>query len=155
MPRFAILIHDHPFVHWDLLLEDGATAKTWRLLESPDRWLTAAVPATLAAEPIADHRLVYLEYEGEISRERGTVVRWDAGEFEWLDQSTNCYQFRLCGRRLAGHVTLQRHAETCQWAASYSESKTENRKPKIPKACPSSSSLAATDPRRQTESVPP
>ncbi len=27
--RFAILNHDHPFLHWDLLLEDGDRCRTW------------------------------------------------------------------------------------------------------------------------------
>ncbi|HLQ45321.1 MAG TPA: hypothetical protein VK137_11370, partial [Planctomycetaceae bacterium] len=39
MPRFAILIHDHPFLHWDLLVEQAGVLQAWRLLESPGRWL--------------------------------------------------------------------------------------------------------------------
>ena len=76
MPRFAILEHDWPTSHWDLLLEHGTTLKSWRLLTEPH-------PGQyVVAEPIADHRLLYLDYEGEVSGNRGTVTRWDAGMFE-------------------------------------------------------------------------
>ena len=33
--RYAILTHDHPFFHWDLLLERDEVAWTWRLLDDP------------------------------------------------------------------------------------------------------------------------
>ena len=105
MPRFAILIHDHPFVHWDLLLESGETARTWRVLESPARWLSAAPPVSVMAEPIADHRLMYLDYEGLVSQERGRVARWDFGTFDWLSE-TSPVQVRLNGQRLMMTLTL-------------------------------------------------
>lgn len=74
MPRFRILLHDWPFVHWDLLLEDGDALLTWRLLEEPvlQQWL--------ASEKLPDHRLVYLDYSGPVSGDRGTVTGWDSGE---------------------------------------------------------------------------
>ena len=67
MPRFAILAHDHPAPHWDLFLEAGPVLRSWRLLAPLGR--EAPVPA----EPAADHRLLYLEYEGPVSGERGSV----------------------------------------------------------------------------------
>ncbi len=105
MNRFAILIHDHPFVHWDLLLESGETARTWRLLESPARWLSAAPLASVIAEPIADHRLMYLDYEGPVSQDRGRVARWDFGSFDWLSE-TSPVQVRLHGHKLTLTLTL-------------------------------------------------
>ena len=77
MPRFVILEHDWPARHWDLLLEAGAVLRAWRLLAEPGP--AAAVPA----EPNADHRPAYLDYEGPVSGGRGTVSRWDAGTFTW------------------------------------------------------------------------
>ena len=105
MPRFAILIHDHPFVHWDLLLESGATARTWRLLESPERWLSPASPIAIVAEPLAAHRLMYLDHEGPVSRERGRVARWDAGTFDWLSDAPTP-RVRLNGARLQAVLEL-------------------------------------------------
>jgi hypothetical protein len=75
MPRFVILAHDWPRPHFDLLLEAGPVLKAWRLLAEPvpDAW----VPA----EPNADHRLMYLDYEGPVSGGRGEVRRWLAGTY--------------------------------------------------------------------------
>jgi hypothetical protein len=70
MPQFVLLAHDWPTPHLDLMLSAGGVLKTWRL---------AAWPG--AAEPIADHRLHYLDYEGPVSGGRGTVRRVLAGEY--------------------------------------------------------------------------
>jgi hypothetical protein len=102
MPRYVILEHDHPFLHWDLMLEMGAALRTWRL----------AVPLSsssiIAAEPLGDHRLAYLDYEGPVSGNRGTVKRWDRGDFEMISDSENQLVLRLCGRRFNGIATLRR-----------------------------------------------
>jgi DNA polymerase Ligase (LigD) len=76
MPRFAILTHDWPSKHWDLLLEVGLVCKAWRLSAEP------LPKAIVPAEPIDDHRLLYLEYEGPVSGNRGTVEVWDRGTYE-------------------------------------------------------------------------
>ncbi len=76
MPRFVILEHDHPELHWDFMLEDAGVLKTWRLLERPQ-------PGTsVPGEMSFDHRLKYLDYEGPISGNRGSVIRWDGGTYE-------------------------------------------------------------------------
>jgi hypothetical protein len=75
MPRYVILEHDWPHRHWDLLLEAGDVLRAWRLSQPP------SPIGDLFAEPNADHRLFYLDYEGTVSGNRGTVTRWDAGEY--------------------------------------------------------------------------
>src|SRR5437868_1093145 len=35
MPRFVVLEHDWPSLHWDFLLEAGEVLLAWRLLEEP------------------------------------------------------------------------------------------------------------------------
>ncbi|MEK6259975.1 MAG: DNA polymerase ligase N-terminal domain-containing protein [Planctomycetota bacterium] len=96
MPRFAVLLHDHPFLHWDFLLERGESCQTWRLQKAPDT--TGDIPAVA----IADHRLMYLDYEGPVSGDRGTVTQWDAGTFEWLLNGHELVEVRLTGRKLTG-----------------------------------------------------
>ncbi|MBM4077778.1 MAG: hypothetical protein FJ267_19285, partial [Planctomycetes bacterium] len=78
MPRFAVLIHDHPFIHWDFLLECKNICRTWRLMEEPN------CDHPIPAESLPDHRLIYLDYEGPVSNNRGTVKQWANGTFEWL-----------------------------------------------------------------------
>lgn len=75
MPRFVILEHDWPTPHFDLMLETGATLRTWRLHRLPtSEHVNEAIR-------IADHRLEYLTYEGPLSRGRGSVRRVQAGEY--------------------------------------------------------------------------
>ena len=107
MPRFAILTHDHPSLHWDFLLEQGESCRTWRLMKSPD------TPGDIPAEGLADHRLMYLDYEGPVSGDRGTVTRWDAGTFEWLANGDELVEVRLTGRKLIGLARLQREDDSC------------------------------------------
>ena len=122
MPRFVLLIHDHPFVHWDLLVQRGEVLRSWRLLESPDRWRSAAESQELSAEAIGDHRLMYLDYEGPVSCERGQVVRWDHGQAEWLTESETSVRLRLSGSRLSGELMLDRATSQPLWSARFSPS---------------------------------
>jgi len=103
MPRFVILEHDHPQVHWDLMLETGDVLRTWRLADAP---FTTAEP--ILATTIGDHRRSYLDYEGPVSGNRGYVVRWDGGTYEALALSDSDVHIRLQGARLCGTAHLTR-----------------------------------------------
>jgi hypothetical protein len=100
MPRFVILEHDHPFLHWDLMLESGVWLRTWRLHGEP------AAGRTIAAEALPDHRLAYLDYEGPVSGNRGTVTRWDAGEYRVVEESSEGLRVVLYGDRLTGAAVI-------------------------------------------------
>lgn len=113
MPRFAILEHDHPALHWDLLLEAGDACRTWRLASPP------ASGEVIAAEAIADHRLMYLDYAGPVSGDRGTVTQWDFGQFVWIKATDDEVCVLLAGRRISGRLTLN-HTDLC-WHASLRE----------------------------------
>jgi hypothetical protein len=102
MPRFVILEHDHPDLHWDFMLEAAGVLRTWRLAAPP------AVGQAVAAVPSFDHRLAYLDYEGPVSGGRGTVRRWDAGTFTWEADGPEGVVVRLEGRRLSGVAVLRR-----------------------------------------------
>ena len=92
--RFVVLEHDHPTLHWDLMLEVDGVLKTWRLASPP----TIGV---ISAQPIADHRIAYLDYEGPISGGRGTVHRWDRGTY-----AVEREEFLMAGSRLKGRIVL-------------------------------------------------
>jgi hypothetical protein len=100
MPRFVILEHDHPQLHWDFMLETGSVLRTWRLAEVPIDG--RPIPATA----IGDHRPFYLDYEGPVSGNRGRVLRWDAGTYEELVSAENDLQVRLQGTKLNGIARL-------------------------------------------------
>lgn len=74
--RFCILLHDHPYWHWDFLLEHQDHALCWRLLRQP------CSDEPIAAEQQPLHRLLYLDYAGPVSNDRGAVKRIDHGTYQ-------------------------------------------------------------------------
>ncbi|TWT82648.1 ATP-dependent DNA ligase [Planctomycetes bacterium CA13] len=82
--RFAILKHSPGIlhqrtqrVHFDWMFEDHGVLLTWatETLERFDRdW-------TIVAKPLADHRIEYLNFEGDIGNDRGDVRRVIAGTY--------------------------------------------------------------------------
>ena len=105
MPKFVVLTHDFPSLHWDFMLEKEAGLRTWRLAAPPD------ATGEIAATPLADHRLAYLDYEGPVSGNRGSVTRWDRGEFVPLLESAERIELLLEGSRLKGRASLSRLGE--------------------------------------------
>ncbi len=100
--RFAVLEHDHPFLHWDFLLEWGSTALAWRIPAE----IFSGRP--VSSQRLPDHRLLYLDYEGPVSGGRGTVKQIAAGHFEVDSGDILCppFSLRLFGWPLASKATL-------------------------------------------------
>jgi hypothetical protein len=105
VPRFVILEHDVPMLHWDLLIEQNGVLVSWRL-RAP---LQPGEP--FAAEASAPHRLLYLDYEGPVSGGRGVVTRWDGGECIWLESGPEGVRVRLRGQKIAGELILEGRGE--------------------------------------------
>ena len=101
MPRFVILEHDFPELHWDFMLECGSALKTWRLARPP---VTDGDP--IAVTPLSDHRLQYLVYEGPVSGDRGNLKRWDAGEYEG-DLEPATWRIRLQGGKISASAVME------------------------------------------------
>jgi hypothetical protein len=81
MHRFVILHHQSPTdEHWDVMLETDAALTTWSVPPLLSIGSSFACPATR----LPDHRKHYLDYEGEITGNRGTVARIDTGTYEQL-----------------------------------------------------------------------
>ena len=119
MPRFVILRHEIPAgsergTHYDLMLESEGVLRTWAIPELP------AQGKVTPADALPDHRLAYLEYEGPVSGNRGSVTRVDEGEYELLAESAELFQVRLAGKGLVGRLELRQSADASkQWTASY------------------------------------
>jgi hypothetical protein len=112
MPRFVLLEHDHPHLHWDFMLAAGGVLRTWRLDAPP-------APGHLGtATRLSDHRLAYLDYEGPVSGGRGTVRRWERGTFDWLVDDPDRVAVRLEGERLRGVARLERWSGD-EWAWAF------------------------------------
>ena len=99
--RYAILEHRWGGVHWDFLVEDGPALRTWAI-DAP-----IVADADLPARALAPHRRLYLDYEGPIAGDRGTVHRWDAGTARveaWAEREV---RLRVEGGQLVGMVVLR------------------------------------------------
>ena len=102
-------------LHWDFMLETGTALRTWALQAEP------AGSSPIDAIPLADHRLAYLDYEGPISGDRGSVTRWDVGNYELLIDESDRVAARLHGQKLNGKVDLQREVDSDQrWIFRFS-----------------------------------
>ena len=113
--RYVILHHQTPpgYVresHWDLMWEESADTGelvTWAIYGEP------RVGAKLAAESLPLHRRDYLEYEGQVSDDRGRVTRWDQGLLAINEQTESRIQLRLDGDRLQCSAELRRADDQC------------------------------------------
>jgi len=123
MPRFVLLRHECPPQfekpsHWDLMLECEGVLRTWDLRELPTAWAAVlsensglgenSSAALVTAYPLADHRLAYLDYEGPLTGERGTVRCCDRGELELLEEGEHRLTALLSGDLLQGKIRLMR-----------------------------------------------
>ncbi|MCE9524843.1 MAG: hypothetical protein K8R36_02165, partial [Planctomycetales bacterium] len=55
-----------------------------------------------------DHRLAYLEYEGPVSGNRGTVSRVEEGEYHAVEQTEVYLRYQIAGKLIDGMLTLRR-----------------------------------------------
>ena len=110
--RFVVLHHQMPVgadraSHWDIMLEEKGSLLTWAVSEEP---LSSPVQY---AKQLPDHRIEYLNYEGEVSNNRGDVVRWDEGRVEFLSREDNRWIVNLHGKKVCDRVVFERDNE--QW----------------------------------------
>ena len=110
MPRFVVLLHETPpgyprGTHFDLMLQHEGSLWTWAIEKLP----TAGQPAM--AERLPDHRLAYLDFEGEVAAGRGRVSRVDAGEFDVMTDEESLLVLLIRGGQLTGTLTLEQIAE--------------------------------------------
>ena len=115
MPRYVILQHETgEGRHFDFMLEMGGVLKTWSLPQPPVNGVETD------AKALPDHRLAYLDYEGPVSGDRGSVIRWDRGTYEVAYQSESDLIVQLHGEKLIGRATLAQNREIrTNWTLSF------------------------------------
>ena len=82
MPRFVVQQHFRAEDDWhfDLMLECQEALVTFSSGVAPDE--TKRLPT--AVRQLPNHRLAYLDHEGEVSGDRGWCKIHDRGTFEWV-----------------------------------------------------------------------
>ena len=108
--RFALLHHAvQPGAarldHWDLMFENQGVLVTFELERFP------VAQHVLGTRRLPDHSLHYLDYEGDISGNRGQVMRLDRGVYQLvtcndLTAATNSCCYQLNGARLTATVAF-------------------------------------------------
>ena len=111
--QFVVLLHstdgsshDRP-THWDFMIEltgaDSQSAlRTWALESEPQAGVL------IQATELPPHRLEFLDYEGPVSGDRGSVKRVDRGHYRILEDSQRELRLQLAGVTIRGTATLQR-----------------------------------------------
>lgn len=108
---FVILQHsDWGEEHFDLLLERGAGLEAWQVAAGGVAPWNLAAGESLAARPLAEHRTIYLTYEGEVSGGRGTVRRVDEGQWQETARGGEGVEFSLEGKRCRGRYAIRKTA---------------------------------------------
>jgi len=119
--RYLIQKHDARRPHYDFRLQLGGVLKSWAVTRGPsldpaDRRL---------AVHVEDHPLGYGDFEGTIPKPQyggGTVMLWDTGTWEPLDDPERMYKsgrlkFRIKGKKLHGEWHLVRMGRSRHAAA--------------------------------------
>jgi len=110
------------------MFEAGSALRTWRLARplrvepvSAEHDLHESTEVTrIPAEELPDHRIEYLDYEGPVSRNRGSVRRVEAGWFHPLATTADRWEARLEGEYFSGFVSLNRvEADSPAWALTF------------------------------------
>lgn len=102
--RFVLLRHtecDRP--HWDFLLEQEDSLATWQSYHDP-------LPARQEGSElfkIADHRKMYLDFEGRLSENRGLLERVCVGTYTLLEKNSQLWRVRLASSGLVGEFELR------------------------------------------------
>jgi hypothetical protein len=95
------------------MLEQHDVLLTWALASPPD------TTGALDACRLDDHRVIYLDYEGEVSGGRGSVTRWDQGDYEMIGASDQRLCARVSGKRIQGDIELAQTASAEAWHFRY------------------------------------
>ena len=122
MPRFVILRHalskpiDGRGSHWDLMLEsdDGVedSLETWALEDLPSK------AGTTDARRLKPHRTEYLDYEGPVSQNRGSVKRVMAGTYTRTRLDGVDFAIEITCEERYGTVTF-RHVAEESWQVTF------------------------------------
>lgn len=110
MPRFVILKHDVPSDsdrsnHFDLMLECEGVLLTWALEQVPQDGHSQF------ARRLPDHRLKYLDHEGEIAGGRGFVWQVDVGSCSMQRNDADQVVATITGDTYQGQIELAQISE--------------------------------------------
>jgi hypothetical protein len=102
--------------HFDWMFEGESGLQTW----STPRALRRDVDDAIEATELPLHRTAYLDYEGPVSGDRGTVRRVEAGRFRFRHRSEDRWELDVQGDRV-GRLVIRRSSTraTAVWRIEF------------------------------------
>jgi bifunctional non-homologous end joining protein LigD len=93
--------------HYDFMLEDIEKLKVWKV-NSIDFSQSRSAVASF------DHRKIYLDFEGELTNNRGRIKIWDSGLYKVVSWQENEKIVDLQGKKILGVVKLKLKSESAK-----------------------------------------
>jgi hypothetical protein len=81
--------------HFDWMFQSDSCLATWATAKR----LSVDQKAETGAIRLPDHRITYLDYEGSVSGDRGTVARVESGGFRLISASPDRFEIQTFGDR--------------------------------------------------------
>jgi hypothetical protein len=113
--QWALLLHEFPpgharKTHWDLLIREGDILRAWALDRNP------LEHEDCPARALPEHRLLYLDWTGTLSGDRGQVTRLARGRIvrHWKENHADRWDLALDGQDHDSMTVTIDHAEPGQ-----------------------------------------
>ncbi len=102
--RYVIHHHICEDEHYDLMIEDNDSLKTWRIVLKD---LSKLIDGhEIRGQRIKDHRKEYLSYEGQIKSGKGRVEIFDSGACVFIDNKINKIKCTFNGKIFRGEIII-------------------------------------------------
>jgi len=99
--------------HFDWMFQGDSCLATWATADQ----ISVGKNAEIGAIRLPDHRAAYLDYEGAVSGNRGTVTRVESGDFRLISASADHYEIQTLGDR-SGVLLICRAKNSRKFIAS-------------------------------------
>ncbi len=107
--RYVIHHHICEDEHYDLMIEDNDSLKTWRIGQKD---LSILIDGhEIRGQKIKDHRKEYLSFEGQINSGKGRVEIFDSGKLVFIDNDINKIRCKFHGKIFRGEITISEQQE--------------------------------------------
>ncbi len=114
--RYVIQAHHYAqMVHFDFMFENSKheALETFQLPEKPS---LQGIQQGISCRKLSPHRIDYLDYEGKVSGNRGSVEIWDAGKLQIEKEQKDMLVLKLQSRsKINPFIWVLHHVGGVDW----------------------------------------